>query len=361
MRFSSFGISNLARVGAVLKNIIKSATPIIAGSISTKLVQQYIGNFVPVFMLHRLDHPDYGVKGQRADDIRKNLDYFRRNKYKPISLAAIGEHLLAGTQIPYKSAVFTIDDGFIDQYDIAGPLFSEYDIPLTYFLVTDFIDGKLWPWDDQLAYLIDHAVNGEYEIALGSTANKFTLDDCSASRQLVLKAIRNGLKEADNTHIYTIVKDLYRIFSVAFPTVIPSCYRPMTWGQAAALEKAGHHIAAHTLTHRILSRLTNEDAIDEIEGSIAAVGEHIKTQANVFAYPTGRLSDFTHENAASLNALGVSASVSTVSEPFIPGHDLSVFERHSIPRLPMPSSRNNFIQYLSWIEFVNTRIRKNKR
>ena len=50
--------------------------------------------------------------------------------------------------------MFTIDDGFIDHHDIAGPLFADYDIPLTFFLVTGFIDGELWPWDDQLSYAI---------------------------------------------------------------------------------------------------------------------------------------------------------------------------------------------------------------
>lgn len=344
----------------MLKKIIKSTIPVIAGPISTNALQRCFGNFVPVFMLHRLDHPDYGVEGLRIGDIRKNLEYFRKNKYQPISLATIAEHLLAGTTIPYKSAAFTIDDGFIDQCDIAGPLFEEYDIPLTYFLVTDFIDGKLWPWDDQLAYLIDHANTGHYEIVLGSQIHNITLEEGRGSRSSVLKAIRNTLKERDNTRIYEIVKELYSSFNVTFPTVVPNTYRPMTWGQAAALQKSGHHIAAHTRTHRILSRLTNEDASDEIESSIIAVQKHIKSPANVFAYPTGRRPDFTRRDALFLNELGVSASVSTVAETFVPRHNLSVFERHSIPRLPMPSSRNDFIQYLSWIEFLNTTMRKNK-
>ena len=342
----------------MFKKIIKSAIPFIAGAISTNALQRCFGNFVPVFMLHRFEHPDYGVEGQCTGDIRKNLEYFRKNNYQPISLEAIAEHLLAGTQIPYKSAVFTIDDGFIDQYDIAGPLFEEYDIPLTYFLVTDFIDGNLWPWDDQLAYLIDHASNGHYKIVLGRQIHNITLEEGEGSRSPVLKTFRNTLKEGDNTHIYETINELYRSFKVTFPLVIPNTYKPMTWGQAATLQKSGHHIAAHTRTHRILSRLTNEDASDEIKNSILAVQKHIKAPANVFAYPTGRQSDFTRKNALFLNELGVSASVSTVSEPFIPHHKLSVFERHSIPRLPMPSSRNDFIQYLSWIEFLNTAIRK---
>lgn len=341
----------------MIKLMSRQAVPIAAKVLPTSLIQRFFGNFVPVFMLHRFTHPDYGITGHNPDDIKANLEYFTKHGYQAISLEELGRHISAGTHIPFKSAIFTIDDGFIDHHDIAGPLFARYDIPLTYFLVTEFIDEKLWPWDDHLTYLFEHAAIGTYTIPIGRKFYDIELEDI-ISRSSARKQIIELLKNSDNTRLYDDIDELYALMHVEKPITAPDLYKPMTWEQANDLVRKGHHMAAHTCTHRILSMLNDEMSTDEITRSIRTVRTKITFPSPVFAYPSGRSSDFGDREIGCLDRQDILATVSTAARSFAQKNVYSTHERHSIPRFPMPSSKIDFIQYLCWIEYLKNWARK---
>lgn len=339
----------------MLEPLLRKLIPAIDKLASTEAVQRHLGHFVPIFVLHRLHHPDYGIQGQSPQRIREQLEHFRRRGFCAISLLRLGEMLRAREKPPYRSAVFTIDDGFIDHHDIAGPLFAEYDIPLTYFLITDFIDRKLWPWDDQLGYAIARAEDGEYCFALEHKEFTFRLVDDS-SRNDAIAMLMSHLKQVDNTDIYEHISSLYQALGTEMLDEIPCEHQPMNWDQANGLCRQGHHVAAHTCSHRILSRLDAETASAEIATSIDRVNKMVNNASNVFAYPTGRASDFSTREFALLEDKGIAASVTTIPSPYIYNES---FENdiHQLPRLGMPSSLPDFIQYLSWMEYMKHRLR----
>jgi peptidoglycan/xylan/chitin deacetylase (PgdA/CDA1 family) len=341
----------------MLKTAARKLIPGVSQLISTRLVQRLAGRFVPIFMLHRLQHADYGIQGQRADAIRKHLEYFRKHGYQAISLAELGRHIVAGTPPPYQAAVFTIDDGFIDHHDIAAPLFAEFDIPLTFFLVSDFIDGKLWPWDDQLGYIIEHASAGTYHLVLNAEHITLTLTDAS-SRHAALRDLRARCKRSDNSALYAFIEDCYVRMQVARPDSVPRAFKPMSWAQANALVAQGHCVAAHTCSHRILSQLDDTTASYEITHSIDTVQAHVPGAANVFAYPTGRSGDFTQREIAILQSRNVDITVSTEATTFIVADTYDVRTRHSVPRFPLPDEKIDFVQYLGWIEFLKSRCQR---
>ncbi len=101
--------------------------------------------------------------------------------------------------------------------------------------------------------------------------------------------------------------------------------------------------------------LNDQDASDEISRSIKALGENIETPSNVFAYPTGRASDYTCRESDLLEQLGVQATVSAVTETFVPNRHITTFQKHSIPRFAMPSSKIDFIQCTGWLEYLKQR------
>lgn len=336
--------------------ISELAIPAMARLVPTHWVQRRFSHFVPVFLMHRFSCPDSSIKGHNLKILRKNLEYFRKHKYHAISLNELGESVLQRTPVPYKSAVFTIDDGFLDQYEVAAPLFAEYDIPLTFFLVTDLLDGKLWPWDDQLHYIFFDAEPGVYEVSAGGQTLTIGLFD-AATREDALNKVREIIKSNDNTHLYRDVDSIREACNVDMPASPPQNYRPMSWAQAQSLVEMGHDVAAHTCTHRILSQLNAEESAYEINQSIHRVKEKVSGSANVFAYPTGRPSDFTDREIACLEKAGIAVSVSTVATEFVINDECGAEERQNIPRFGMPDSQVDFIQYLTWIEFLKNRVR----
>ncbi|MBV8969858.1 MAG: polysaccharide deacetylase family protein [Verrucomicrobia bacterium] len=64
--------------------------------------------------------------------------------------------------IPPKSAVITIDDGYVSGYEVAWPILKEFNYPFTMFIYTNWVQvgGKSMTWD-QLAEMRDAGVDIE--------------------------------------------------------------------------------------------------------------------------------------------------------------------------------------------------------
>lgn len=69
--------------------------------------------------------------------------------YHVISMQQFFDFLDFKTQIPEKSVVITIDDGWLSAYDIAYPIIKKYGYPVTLFVYTDLIGRtkKTLTWD----------------------------------------------------------------------------------------------------------------------------------------------------------------------------------------------------------------------
>ena len=93
---------------------------------------------VPILCYHR-----FGGAKDRMSVSAKSLDaqmrYLRNHDFHVIPLADMVAFLQGRKQLPRKSVVITIDDGFRSIYDIAFPIFKEYGYPVTVFVYTDFI------------------------------------------------------------------------------------------------------------------------------------------------------------------------------------------------------------------------------
>ena len=71
------------------------------------------------------------------------------------------------------------------------------------------------------------------------------------------------------------------------PTDLDRRLRPMTWEEIAALAGAGHTIGAHSMSHRRLTHLRGEDLAHEILDSGARIEARLGLPVPWFAYPFG--------------------------------------------------------------------------
>jgi peptidoglycan/xylan/chitin deacetylase (PgdA/CDA1 family) len=72
----------------------------------------------------------------------EQMRYLKDNDYKVITLDRFLNFMELQEQIPEKSVVITIDDGWKSLYTIAYPILKKYNFPATLFVYTDFIGGK---------------------------------------------------------------------------------------------------------------------------------------------------------------------------------------------------------------------------
>lgn len=288
---------------------------------------------IPVFMLHRITNGSTVSPGAMpAETLRKYLKYLADRNYRVLTMDELLAVLGTNEGIPRKSVLFTIDDGFHDQFELAASIFDEFGFPLNFFVITDLLDGRLWPWDDQINYVIDHTKVTSAEIYLPS-GNPHQIELASGTARQQKRKLKNLLKQEKQEHIYEwLQSELYRKLNVDFPPAIPPEYRPMSWDNARSLRARGHGIYPHTCSHRILSKLPFEQKQLEIQRSLQRVESELMFAPKVFAYPTGRPNDYDSTDIEVLRESGIQMAFNTVPDYIRKGQGMYELSRFSLPQ-----------------------------
>lgn len=264
---------------------------------------------VTIFMLHRIADPSRGVKGHSAERLNQFLKILKANGHQFISLSDAIEGIKGKQQLPHKAVVFTLDDGFYDQAEIAAPIFIRHQCPATIFLITGFIDNELWPWDDQIA----HILNSTTLQAIALTVNQQTVNlqlKSNTDREIAINQLHALCKSSAESTILQIVNGLSEITQIDI-SAPPHGYKPMTWSQARELEHSGISFAPHSVSHRIIARMSLDHAEAEITTSWQRLESELTKPLKVFCYPTGRYAqDFGPREIAMVKMAGFHAAVS---------------------------------------------------
>jgi peptidoglycan/xylan/chitin deacetylase (PgdA/CDA1 family) len=104
---------------------------------------------VPVLSYHNFSDGKPSKMSITAAGFEAQMSLLKGKGYHVISLEQFFEFLQFKTQIPKKSVVITIDDGWRSAYEIAFPILKKYGYPATLFVYTDLITGgkKTLSWE----------------------------------------------------------------------------------------------------------------------------------------------------------------------------------------------------------------------
>ncbi len=304
---------------------------------------------LPVFMLHRVMEGKPDLPGALpADTLRAYLEYLATRDYQVLSMDDLWRVLDDGDEIPSKSVMFTIDDGFYDHHDVAATIFEEFCFPLNFFVITGLLDRKLWPWDDQINYALNHSCIRHADIRLPS-GEMYSINLTRGTVRQTAREVRNALKIEPQEQIYDwLQEELYKKLDVEFPTDIPQEYRPMSWDDARSLRARGHGVYPHTCSHRILSTLSAQEKHHEINESLNRVKSELAYLPDVFAYPTGRLADYDSSDIEELKTAGFKMAFNTVSDYVRRGQN-----HYELSRFSLPGDTAQFLQIVNRFEALN--------
>ena len=243
-----------------------------------------------------------------------------------------------------------MDDGYIDQAQIAAPVFLEYNCPVTLFVITDMLDHIAWPWDAKVSWIIETSQQSSLESSavikqLGINNGKI------ANKRKLRRSIQNAIKTLDVKVIPDILQQLADSAGVTIPDTPPPDYQPMSWNDARQLEKQGVCFAPHSVSHNIMSRLDQESMEWEINQAWQLICNELKNPLKVFCYPTGRPADFGRREIEALKKSGYLGAVSVTPE-FVKNNKQSHNYIFSLPRLALPGNMTDFIQCCSWVEGI---------
>lgn len=199
------------------------------------------------------------------------------------------EHLKAGT-LPARAACITFDDGYADNHHIALPILQRHGLTATFFIATGFLNGGRM-WNDTIIETVRQRAD------LPTMADKQ-----AAARTLV-----NQTKYLSIAERVTLTEELAQKAQVQLPK-----HFMMTSAEVKALRQAGMQIGAHTVSHPILARLTDEQVRQEIGDSKRFLEELLGERVGLFAYPNGKPGeDYSPQTVEVVRSLGFDAAIST--------------------------------------------------
>jgi peptidoglycan/xylan/chitin deacetylase (PgdA/CDA1 family) len=117
------------------------------------------------------------------------------------------------------------------------------------------------------------------------------------------------LKRAGRAEVDDVVGELWERLD-GDSAVLP---RSLSWEDVSKLRVGGIEIAGHTHRHYVLSRLTKEEARQEIATCLDLIQRHVGAPAAGFAFPNGARGDYGPETVDLLEELGVPWACTTRS------------------------------------------------
>jgi peptidoglycan/xylan/chitin deacetylase (PgdA/CDA1 family) len=257
-----------------------------------------------IMTYHRvLSSADPLIPGQvDANTFASHLGVLRRF-FNVLSLPEAMSALWDG-RLPARAVTITFDDGYRDNYTVAAPLLQRYGLPATFFLATGYLDGGCM-WNDVVIESLRRT--RLKRLPLSSVGLGDAELDSVDARRSAMEAVLQAAKYLPPEQRSQMAREISRLCDVEVASDLM-----MTSGQVAQLAAAGMELGGHTVSHPILTRLTDAEAATEIERGKRDLEVLTGRRIDFFAYPNGRPgTDFDARHMEMVRRAGFAAAFST--------------------------------------------------
>ncbi|MFO7883620.1 MAG: polysaccharide deacetylase family protein [Desulfobacteraceae bacterium] len=105
---------------------------------------------IPVLCYHKFNEKDDSKLNISKQAFEEQIKYLKDNEFRSITLKALLDFFEYKKEIPEKSVLITIDDGFKSGYDVACQILLKYGFKAVFFIYTDYVgvSGKAMTWEN---------------------------------------------------------------------------------------------------------------------------------------------------------------------------------------------------------------------
>jgi peptidoglycan/xylan/chitin deacetylase (PgdA/CDA1 family) len=298
-----------------------------------RIINNLYSGIATIFMLHRVypfekdklfPNENMKVSPEFLENFIVNL---KNNGYEFITLDRLSE-ILERNEKKKKQIIFTMDDGYLDNYTHAYPIFKKYNIPFTIYITTSFPENTAILWWYALEDIIikNNIIELPYcTITCGTSQEKI-------SAFLQIRKLIIGLKRE------TFFEDLKKLFSkyeVDWCKTVKE--KAMNWEQIIELSKNDLvSIGGHTLNHITLNRISEKkDVIKEIIEPNIIIEEKTNKKVNHFAYPFGSIDEIGKREFEIVKSLNIKTATTTRHGNIFPQHQNHL---EALPRIMLTES-----------------------
>ncbi len=230
------------------------------------------------------------------ESLAKQCEHINRH-YQVVTLTDIARSLREGTPLPPNALAVTVDDGNREYLHNGYPVFRAHRIPVTAYVVSGFLDHKLWLWWDQVSYMLERSRRPSFKISFikGDPSVEFFLGTAE-QREHAGFTIAEAMKKVHNSARMETLNRLPGLLEVELPRDAPPEMAAMEWFEVRQLAENGVDFGAHTVTHPVLSRIAEDrELVEEIQQSKRRIEEELKRPVLHFCYPYGREEDYNEK------------------------------------------------------------------
>ncbi len=253
-------------------------------------------------------------------------------RYRLVSLRQMADALDGGPPLPPRAATVTFDDGFANNFRVAFPILQRLGVPCTIFLSTGLIGvvgAQLWTERVKRAVALTTAPS----LACSGLSPKVYALDGRTSRERTARELLAALKRAQPDERDRHVAEIERL-----------CGRPpigagetmrydfLDWDEVRTMSAAGIEFGSHTVSHPILTTLTDAQLEWELAESKRRIEAELGVECYSFAYPNGKPADYGDREAAMLRRLGYRCAVTLNGGLNAPATDRFLLDRVNIAR-----------------------------
>lgn len=269
------------------ENISRTIDVLKLNSILEMLRSKFIKE-LRILAYHRVCNPDIrhnndpGLISATEEQFDWQVSYLKRN-YNLISFSDLEKIVAYKEKLPERAVIITFDDGFSDNYFNAYSILKKHRAKATFFVSTGYIGTKNQFWFNQV-----------YRSLINDSVDTLKLDeigvDCELSsdkkiRQEQIYDVIEKLKQCPND----LRIDLVNIILNKYPSLdnIDPLSLPLSWQQLKEMTDNNMEICSHTVSHPVLTMLSDDDLSNEVVQSKLNIETSLGTKVNAIAYPVG--------------------------------------------------------------------------
>jgi len=273
-----------------------------------------------VLIFHRVRAELDPLFPEEPDALRfERFSRLLRSWFHVLPLGEAVDRLAQGT-LPSRPLSITFDDGYADNCTVALPILKRLGVPATYFIAAGYIDGGRM-WNDTVIESVRRHRGARLDLTRLGWGTHVT--DSTAARRRSIDQLILQLKHLPPIERERAADDIAETVGVELPRDLM-----MTSGQVRELSRAGMTIGGHTVSHPILSRVSDDQARREIAEGKARLEAMIGEPIELFAYPNGKPDvDYKPIHVQMARASGFKAALTTAPGAARAGDDL-----HQLPR-----------------------------
>src|ERR1700757_555047 len=232
----------------------------------------------------------HGVTDDEAQKFASQLRYLARN-FKVVSLEEMVNRMSSNAGSLGNEIVLTFDDGLRNNLTVVYPILQQLNIPATFFVCPDLIGTGKWLWNHEVRCRLQTLGDGDL-----SELSK-ALAAPSSSVEGMIRWMKK-LSPAERCRAESLIENATSNFS---PTTGQyAAFDLMDWDEVQSLDPALITLGSHTMTHPILTNLSDDEVEFEVKESRRKLEHRLQRPVNFFCYPNGSYDSRAYQSAKSV-------------------------------------------------------------